>query len=160
MLRRDPRDVAVSLYYSIRYSHTGRTRFPDKFARKRATLEHLDVADGVAAETAGTAIRQFRTTTDFLRRYPEACLTTYETLTTDFPAWMERVRTYMGWTHDETALVNRGLEEAVAPPSTVDPREHKRRVTPGNWREVFDDRLQALFEEAIGRELADAGYSW
>jgi hypothetical protein len=160
MLRRDPRDVAVSLYYSIRFSHTSKTRDPEAFVSKRAALEELDVVEGILQHTSKTAISQFLATRRFLEKHPHTCLTTYETLTTDFSAWMNLVQVYLGWTDQQAQAVAGGLERAVEPPRKVDPYKHKRRVTPGNWREVFDDRVRAVFERRIGRELAEAGYTW
>jgi len=160
MLRRDPRDVAVSLYYSIRFSHTSKTRDPEAFVSKRAALEELDVVEGILQHTSKTAISQFLATRRFLERHPHTCLTTYETLTQDFPRWMAQVQVYLGWTDEEARSVSGGLERAVEAPRKVDPYRHKRRVTPGNWREVFDDRVREVFERRVGRELAEAGYTW
>jgi len=160
MLRRDPRDVAVSFYYSIRYSHTARTRNPDGFRAKREALQRLAVTEGVARETARTAINQFRATAEFLQRHPGTCLTTYEQLVGDFAGWMETVRGYLGWTPEQAAAVGAGLEQTVRAPARPNPRKHKRRVTPGNWREVFDDRLRDMFESSIGPLMAEAGYAW
>jgi hypothetical protein len=160
MLRRDPRDVAVSLYYSVRYSHTTKTRDPEAFKNKRAILEAMGIVEGIMKHTAETAMSQFIATFDFLQKYPHACLTTYETLTMDFPSWSRQVREYMQWSDEESHAVFDGLDANVAPPETIDPFQHKRRVTPGNWREVFDDQLINLFEKRIGTELAKAGYVW
>ncbi len=81
-------------------------------------------------------------------------------LTTDFAAWLARVQSHLGWTDEQAARVGHGLEVTVAAPAREDPHRHKRRVTPGNWREVFDDRLHRLFEESIGPDLEAAGYAW
>lgn len=160
MLRRDPRDVAVSLYYSIRYSHTSKTRDPEAFLDKRAALEQLDVVEGVLQHTSKTAISQFLATFRFLEKYPHTCLTTYEMLTTDFPSWRARVTEHMEWTPEQAGMIFSGMERSLEPPAKVDPNKHKRRVTPGNWREVFDDRVRAIFERRVGAELAEAGYTW
>lgn len=160
MLRRDPRDVAVSLYYSIRFSHTSKTRDPEAFVERRAALENLDVVEGILQHTSKTAINQFLTTFRFLERYPHTCLTTYETLTTDFPAWRKGVQDHMQWTAEQGEKVFAGLDKSLEPPKTIDPYKHKRRVTPGNWREVFDQRVRDVFERRIGRELQEAGYTW
>lgn len=160
MLRRDPRDVAVSLYYSIRFSHTSKTRDPEAFLDRKAALENLDVVEGVLQHTAKTAINQFLATFRFFERYPHTCLTTYESLTTDFPSWRAQIERHMQWTPEQSSKVFAGLDKSLEPPSKVDPHKHKRRVTPGNWREVFDDRVRELYERRIGRELQEAGYHW
>ncbi len=108
----------------------------------------------------GPATRQFMWTVEFLQRYPQTCLTTYETLLEDFPAWLAQVQAHLGWTDEQATSVGAGLEAELRPPEREDPHEHKRRMTPGNWREVFDDRLRRLFEKQLGAHLADAGYGW
>ena len=160
MLRRDPRDVAVSLYYSIRYSHTSKTRNPEAFLRKRERLEALDICQGIAEETAPTAMKQFKSTFKFMRQHPDACLTTYEQLILDFDGWFDRVSSYLELTNEETEKIRARIAPTVEPPQKENPRKHKRRVTPGNWREIFDDDLRALFEERVGRQLEKANYSW
>ena len=160
LLRRDPRDVAVSLYYSLAYSHSEPPVDKEGFTARREALRSMDITDAIREDTARPAIRQFRTTIDFLERFPHTCLTTYETLIGDFPAWMRQVAEYLEWTDEEAEAVSRGLEESVKPPDEVDPYQHKRRMTPGNWREVFDHRLRKIFERRIGPELEAAGYGW
>ena len=164
MLRRDPRDAAVSLYYSVRYSHaeppatdpTWRRRFH----QRRTMLEALDVREGIARLTARTAIREFLRTEGFLRRFPATLLTTYETLVGDFPGWLEQVRRHLGWSAELARSIGAGLEDQVKAPPEEDPRRHKRRVTPGNWQEVFDERLSEVFQRRLGRYLTGAGYEW
>lgn len=160
MLRRDPRDVAVSLYYSIRFSHTSKTRDPEAFVDKRAALENLDVVEGILQHTSKTAINQFLATFRFVEKYPHTCLTTYESLTTDFRAWRGQIERSMQWTPEQANAIFAGMDKSIEPPAKEDPYKHKRRVTPGNWREVFDDRVRELFERRIGRELKIAGYTW
>jgi hypothetical protein len=160
MLRRDPRDVAISLYYSIRFSHTSRTRNRQHFLGRPAMLGKLDVAGGVAAITHKPSIDQFLTTVRFLNRYPQTLLTTYEQLIEDFPGWLRQVQHYLGWTDDQTRHIGRRLRKAVRPPARIRINRHKRRVTPGNWREVFDNQLRDIYEEQAGAEMQAAGYTW
>lgn len=163
MLRRDPRDVAVSFYYSFAYSHApppGNGRASRKFESRRQAIQKMDVPRGIVKYTAKSAIKQFLATVDFLERYPQTCLTTYEQLTTDFSAWLERVRDYMGWTVAQAAAVGEGLEASVQPPEKEDPYQHKRRVRPGNWKEAFTPPLRRLFEKKLGHHLAEGGYEW
>jgi hypothetical protein len=163
MLRRDPRDAAVSLYYSIRYSHQeppAESGARERFLRCKARLETLTVAEGIRQVTAHSAITEFMATVEFLPRYPQTCLTTYESLVGDFPAWLARVQAHLGWTDKQAASVGEGLAGSVAPPETEDPQQHKRRIRPGNWQEVYDQPLCRLFEDRLGTHLTDAGYTW
>ena len=160
MLRRDPRDVAVSLYYSIRFSHTTKTRNRRHFLGRKAVLDDLDVAGGIAAITYKPSIKQFQATVRFLEKYPHTCLTTYETLVNDFPKWLRQIQLYMGWTDEQASRIGSKLHKAVKPPARMRIARHKRRVTPGNWREVFDDRLRDIYQRLAGQEMQAAGYTW
>lgn len=160
MLRRDPRDVAVSFYYSFAYSHRVPPVNQSFFHERRAALRSMPITDGLARYCVNPAIRQFLWTEDFLRRFPATCLTTYETLVTDFPAWLEQVGGHLGWTAPQAAAIATDVADDVTPPATEDPSMHKRRVTPGNWREVFDEALIETFRTRLGDRLTRAGYAW
>lgn len=163
MLRRDPRDAAVSAYYSYAYSHGIPPRESQEFhgfLERRERLQQVDVRVGVRDHTAQRMCGEFLGTVDFLVRHPETHLTTYEQLVTDFPGWIATVGEVFGWTSDETRQAEERLAPVVAPPESVDHMKHKRRVTPGNWREVFDDELRELFSRLLGPHLEAAGYTW
>lgn len=160
LVRRDPRDAAVSLYYSIRYSHGPGTRRPERLQEGREKLSALDRTDGLLFRPAPLACRQFRATNDLLAKYPAVLLTSYEELVGDFSGWIARVGAHLDWPAEQTAQIEAALAGALDPPEREDPSQHKRRVTPGNWREIFDDRLVAYFKAELGDALEAAGYAW
>ncbi|MHC4990973.1 MAG: hypothetical protein ACYTGC_08325 [Planctomycetota bacterium] len=160
MVRRDPRDAAVSLFYSKAYSHRVPPGKEQKFLEERARLQAMSPADGIWELTSEEPIEEFRATTRFLERFPQTCLVPYELLVGDFERWYRTVADHLQWSSPLAERIAEGLAATVQPPAAEDPHQHKRRVTPGNWREVFDERLRALFEREIGSEMAQAGYDW
>jgi hypothetical protein len=163
MLRRDPRDVAVSFYYSFAFSHTpppGEGRHVRKFHARRESIRTMDLPTGIVKYTARPAIKQFLATIDFLDRYPQTLLTTYEELVTTPRAWLDRVGAYMDWSDEVVGAIGAHLDDELSPPHEEDPYRHKRRVVPGNWREAFTPRLNRLFEAKLGHHLIEAGYEW
>ena len=161
MLRRDPRDAAISWYYSVAFSHDPNSvENPDGFQRQRLRFRRLGPTESIRKATAQRAIKEFRETDMFLETYPHTCLTTYETLVSDFSAWMSQVKDYLGWPDEIASRIRTQLEHCVVPPRQEDVMKHKRRVTPGNWKEVFDEPLRAMFEREIGEGMERAGYGW
>ncbi|MCK4871408.1 MAG: sulfotransferase domain-containing protein [Phycisphaerales bacterium] len=160
MLRRDPRDAAVSAYYSTAYSHPVPPDRPEQFLEERRRLIEIGPAKGVLRYKADKIIDEFLATVRFMRSYPRTLLTTYEELVSDFDAWFTRIADHLGWSMDVRSEISRGLAAQVQAPTAEDPSKHVRRVTPGNWRDVFDDALRTVFEERLGDDLLDAGYTW
>lgn len=161
MLRRDPRDAIVSLYYSVAYSHDPRNvRRPERWLKLREQLRADGLRDGIKRLINRAPIKEFKAIGAFAHDHSWALMTDYETLVTDPDAWLERVASYLGWDDTQLDAVGKGLAESVRPPQEEQPDQHKRRVRPGNWREVFDDELETMFRAQVGRELDDAGYTW
>ncbi|MFQ5527964.1 MAG: sulfotransferase domain-containing protein [Thermoanaerobaculia bacterium] len=160
LMRRDPRDVAVSWYYSLAYSHDQTVADPRSFTASREAVRQLSVAEGIAKVTGPRALGEFRKTNQFLKEYPQTCVLSYEKLVTDFSAWLEDVQSFLGWSSEDASRIGHGLEAQLRPPREEDPSQHKRRVLPGNWQEVFNDELVQLFAREAGSELVDAGYEW
>lgn len=160
LLWRDPRDVAVSLYYSKAYSHSADVRDPERLMKDREALREVGVHQGVLDQTARPAIREFKLIRALADRYPDAVAMSYEQLLTDSAAWLASVSSHLGWSASATDSIAERIAGAFDIPTEEDPNRHKRRMRPGNWTEVFDDQLQRLFDRLAGAELAEAGYHW
>jgi hypothetical protein len=158
MVRRDPRDVAVSLYYSAAHSHPVPPGDPAPFLARRRRLLELGVSEGIRAETAAPALAEFRQAMDFLDRFPQTLDAPYEQLVIEPDRWLSRVADHLGWATAVVPVLGDALRPCLQPPPRERPDQHKRRITPGNWREVFDDRLCALFQHEAGSLIARAGY--
>jgi len=160
LLRRDPRDVAVSYYYAFAYSHPVPPHRREPFLARRADMLTMPIRDAIARYAVEPACRQFLATADFLVRHPETCLASYEELMNDFDAWLTRVAAHLDWSATTAGRIGSRVRGALKPPKRERPNRHKRRMTPGNWREVFDEQLRARFEERLGDTLEAAGYTW
>ena len=160
LMRRDPRDVAVSWYYSAAYSHPVPPNIVEAYERRRLELRRLGAIEGIRQHTARDAIAEFRATVRFIEDHPATCQAPYELLVTGTGAWIERVITHLDWPAQLIDELAPAFAAAVASPAREDIHRHRRRVRPGSWQTVFDDNLCALFEREIGDALTSAGYGW
>ncbi len=160
LLWRDPRDVAVSLYYSKAYSHSTKVRNPEKLLAERAELLEMGVYEGVWEKTARPAIREFKLIQELRAQYPDALATSYEELLADPDAWLDNVAAHLEWDPSTTESIRRSIDGAFTPPSVEDPNKHKRRMKPGNWQEIFDVKLERLYGRLAADEMAACGYTF
>jgi hypothetical protein len=158
MVRRDPRDAAVSGYFSAAYSHPAPPSQADQFHARRERLLQLGLLEGIRQDYAHVAIREYRQCMTFLERFPQTLDVPYELLVTDFPTWIDRVAKYLNWSSSMVSRIAPDLGKEVQAPAQVDHTRHKRRVRPGNWHEVFDDSLSRLFQDELGELLSRGGY--
>ena len=159
LMYRDPRDAAVSFYYSAAFSHSMDVANTDRFLEMREKLQQVSLAEGVAS-SARPAIAEFKSILALADEYPDAMVCTYEDLVTDYHGWLERFSAHVGWADHVRHHIAELTGDPFVPPDEGDPLQHKRRVTPGNWRELFDDDLRQLFDESCGEEMRSAGYDW
>lgn len=157
-VQRDPRDAAVSLFYSKAYSHTTRVLNEERFVEERERLRTMSPREGVRELTARPAIAEFSKLHQ-LHQEVGGLMTRYEDLVTDPAAWFAAVGAHVGWHDDFTAELTSLFEPSFNPPDAEDPLKHKRRITPGNWTEVFDDELLAEFESKMGDLMSANGYT-
>ncbi len=156
-VQRDPRDAAVSLFYSKAYSHTTKVLNKERFVQDRERLQSMTPLEGVREFTARPAIAEFSKLHQ-LHDDLGGLMMRYEDLVTEPENWFNTVGEFVGWPEELTADVAKNFASSFAPPSAEDPHKHKRRITPGNWTEVFDEALLADFDSKIGDRLRANGY--
>ncbi|HWB19238.1 MAG TPA: sulfotransferase domain-containing protein [Phycisphaerales bacterium] len=160
VVRRDPRDVAISMYYSTAFSHPVPPGQEHWFLPLRKQLQEMSVCEGVKFHTAKQAIEEFKTISDVLAQFSHALDAPYELLVTRPAEWIRLVGNELGWDARISGVMTGLATQEVSAPKTENANQHKRRVTPGNWRGVFDDELRELFESEIGTLMGGAGYEW
>jgi len=156
LLVRDPRDMLVSLYFSLALSHSvpPAGTFQEAFLARRARIRGMDIArfciewsDFVAEEFRGfepamaSEIRVFR----------------YEDVIFDKARWLAEMFAYLGI---ELAA---GEVAAIAAahdirPAHEDPAAHIRQVAPGNHRKHLDPATIATLDAAFAATLDRFGY--
>lgn len=164
VLRRDPRDALVSYYYSLAYSHspTGIESSRSWFDTLRADLLALDVTSGckLLCERQPRVFSEFLYCARLVRGSPRVRDLPYEQLVANPGEWLDRFVAASALDDLVDAAWREEMAKHLEPPQAIDPRAHRRRVRPGNWREVFDEELRAEFERRVGKEMATLGYEW
>lgn len=166
IMRRDPRDALVSLYYSMSISHN-----PDEvegdnkaFLKNRQTLQHQDVRDGLKTLLTKRGIDsttpEFLHCTDLILSNDFVVDLPYEMLINDPYMWLAR---FVEGADIEDIVDDEWMEQMVGnlqPPAKEDPTSHKRRMRPGNWADVFDEELKQIVNDKLGNRLEQFGYKW
>lgn len=157
-MQRDPRDAAVSLFYSKAFSHSENVMNKERFLKDREQLQAMSPREGVAALTAAGAIAEFSKLHQLCAKH-DGLMTRYEDLVTDPVGWFQKVGEFSEWPQSLIEQVQLEFKDSFTPPDVADPMQHKRRITPGNWREVFDEELEQEFDAKIGTRLRANGYT-
>jgi hypothetical protein len=166
IVRRDPRDALVSLYYSLTVSHNPTRIEGDQayFKKNREQLQSQSVREGIKSilSSTGTDVTsgEFLRCTQLLRDNPDACDLPYELLMNHPRQWLTRFVEFGQLEKYVDAEWLSVMLSHLQPPEVEDPTSHKRRMRPGNWIEVFDDELRAMLEEKIGNRMQEFGYHW
>ncbi len=157
---RDLRDTLVSLYFSLKHSH----RLLDiSGAEIRQRLNELSVEDGLLYLVSEGYIEEISEiqlswlgSTDLF--------VSYEELWRDEEAGFGRILRHFGIEADPAQMLeviqgntfeskSDGRGRGVANPS-----HHLRKGTPGDWRNVFTEKVKAAFKAKYGHVLLQTGY--
>lgn len=158
VLQRNPRDAAVSRYFSVAHSHTPMGNV-DQFLERREWLQTIGASKGVRVVAQQTMV-EFKALYSIIERRPDALLTTYEEMIIDYRQWLDRVGVHLGWSVRDQARFFDHSRHHMHFPSKTDITRHIRRITPGNWRRYDSPEFREAFDDLGGDLLVQAGYGW
>ena len=153
---RDPRDVLVSAYFSMAYSHYVPGKENPEAAKKilagrQATLDS-DI-DKWVLEAAPNIRRTFSEYSDNILDNPNVFLARYEKLVTDFDSWLAEVVKFLGI--EPRAETVEGFRRGANFDVEEDVKRHKRQVTPGDHARKLKsetiEKLNALLGDVLDR---------
>lgn len=155
---RDPRDVLVSLYYSTAYSHNIPFHNPELadeyLARRRAALGMS--IDTFVLQHAGQLREVYQEYLDNLVDHANVLLLKYETMVTDFDAWLDAVVKFLDFDGESEAVaeVRKDAERLLRVKGENIYRE-RRQMTPGDFRRKLQpatvDSLTMTFHQTLER---------
>lgn len=161
LLVRDPRDILVSLYYSVRYSHpapgtsentikSGTTEFP---GRDRALSLDIDTYVTQGAEEFAARLRQYR----LMMRAANFRLYRYEDVIYKKAEWVADICSYFDWAVPPAKQRNIVAQVDVFPEKER-PDQHVRQVHPGNYKKKLKPETIRKLDEIFAEEMAFFGY--
>lgn len=138
---RDPRDVIVSDYFSVRYSH----RPAASRSRSSGLQERRNQVAGYSVEEyALAAAPYYRAIFDEYRlNLPRECVLTYEEMWRDFDGWLDSFAGLLGihLDHDERSRCEALFHQGQS--SGEDAQRHRRKGTPGDYAEKLSAEVAA-----------------
>jgi hypothetical protein len=154
LMLRDPRDVLVSSYYSVAYSHAlpGGAAARAKFEARRTAARAMDI-DEFVRDAAEPLQRVYRAYADHLLHRPNLTLLTYEELIANPREWSRRLIRAIGLEPDEVAVQQLCTIYEQGKPRAGENRinEHRRSGEAEQFRKHLKPEtiefLQNLFDE-------------
>jgi hypothetical protein len=174
---RDPRDVLTSMFYSYCFMHPGEieanTGYRKEVAEAGIDRFVLDMSDSEFTRYRGeygTGSRFGKYTGNIVDRYAtyldkvvgkrNAVVLSYEEMVLSFQTWLRKLLGAFALTDPEEtyAFVMAHHAEDVKP-GTEDKWVHKRKVTPGDYKEKLKPETIATLNERFRKALDALGYS-
>ncbi len=168
VMRRDPRDALVSMYFSKAYSHDEKAMLTsarqDSIESTRNRIREMGIyhwlENVLANPNSREIMNEFTFCANLLATDSGVVDLPYEQLTTHPQEWLTTFVKHAGLERIVGEAWFTEMKNHLIPPETEDKYQHKRRVTPGGWKEVFDDKLTYLLKNRIGEQMEQLQYDW
>jgi hypothetical protein len=161
LMVRDPRDVLVSGYFSIAYSHVepalGTAKYDD-FLENRANAQAMSIDDYAIAQCDAVYETYNRYKQLLLDRHSDVYLTRYEDMIDDFEIWLQGLINYCQF-QVEPSLLNSLIEEnEQLRPSSENVNRHIRKGKAGDYKEKLKAETIDYIESKLAPVLPSFGY--
>lgn len=158
LVARDPRDILVSSYYSIAYSHPVPKRTGNKykdFMSKRINARNSDINEYAISQCNRILGAFMKYQSLLLDKYENVYLTTYEKMTCDFQEWLNDLTRYCELNMSQNLMRSLLNENEWMKPKEENIYEHVRKARPGDYKEKLDpntiDYLNVKFASILNR---------
>ena len=162
LMIRDPRDLLVSGYYSIVYSHAVPDEHSgkhDPFLQLRHTARAKTIDEFVIAESDSTYKILDRYKTLLLDKYPHTYVTRYEQMTSDLPGWLMDLLNHCQLEISSGAFQSIVSENTRAVPSVENIHQHIRKGKAGDYKEKLKPETIQYLNEKFASLLGVFGYA-
>ena len=158
---RDPRDILVSEYFSMAYSHPVPDEMGDKldsFLKIRTRARQSTIDDYVISESDRIYGIFCRYQTLLLERYENTYLTSYERMVTEFEGWLTDLLRYCEFSLGSGLMQSLLEENERIRPKGERIHKHVRRGKPGDYREKLQPDTVRYLDEKLETVLVRYGY--
>jgi Sulfotransferase domain len=162
LFSRDPRDILVSQYYSIAYSH----RMPDEFSDKRSHfLSRREAAvqgniNDYAVANSDRILNIFARYQDLLlSQYSNVYVTQYEQMIVDFEDWLGKLLIYCDLNVSKKLLKKIIEENNAKKPKVENKYTHNRKGKSGDYKGKLSPETIVYLNNKFSTILKEFSYS-
>lgn len=150
LLVRDPRDILVSHYFSMKNSHAiPQGEMGEKLLKHRATIQDSDI-DEYVLEKAQTFLNLFQSYNkiedDLLKVFK------YEDIVFNKSQWIQNILDFLEFDLATVTIKSIAAKHDIFP-QVEKPNSHIRKVTPGDYKEKLEpntiERLNRVFQKIL-----------
>ena len=152
-LIRDPRDMLVSLYFSIKYSH----ELKNEKLKSLNRYAHEISVDTFVLQRAGLYLKIYEQYTKNLN-VKKIATYRYEDVIFEKFEWLKSMVNHLGLPYNEEDVVKVSKKHDVIP-DVEDERSHIRSVRPGNFRSKLEEETVVKLNDMYSNLLEKYGYS-
>ncbi|WP_198369404.1 sulfotransferase domain-containing protein [Roseomonas rosulenta] len=160
VLVRDPRDMAVSHWYSITQSHVVPKAEQGEHFMAKARSQALERGKDahVLQAARGLDAQYDRLLGSGIMHGSQTAVFRYEDVIFRKREWVEAICAWFGWAIPQEAR-DRIADRHDVRPARPDPSAHIRQVAPGNHREELGEKQRAQIDRILARWLTMFGYA-
>lgn len=162
LVLRDPRDVLVSSYFSVAFSHVAPGKESGKrkeFFEMRARAQASAIDEYVLAESDRTLANYERYKRLLTERYPGAYVTQYEHMTADFAGWLKALLEYCELDVPVSLFTKLVQEHDAKRPRQENVQQHTRKGRPGDYLEKLQPVTITQLNHKFAAILDAYGYT-
>ncbi|RLD06314.1 MAG: hypothetical protein DRI56_08145 [Chloroflexota bacterium] len=153
LMVRDPRDLVVSSYYSISYSHSTPPKtssYYERFSQRRQAATKMTIDEYAISESERFYTILHRYKILLLDNYPHVYLTSYEKMTSDYQVWLKALLNACDLTVSDELFQLLIEENQRLQPKKEDIHKHIRKGKPGDYK----DKLKPETIEYLNKKFA------
>jgi hypothetical protein len=157
LLVRDPRDMAVSMYFSQKFSHET-PQDDEKFVRLRQRMQEGDIADFLVKEQ--TVKHYVARSQAYFDRCPRQNLRVYryEDVIYRKEEWLKDMLAFLEFDIGDERI-HEIAEKNDVRPTDEQPDRHIRQVAPGNYKKHLTDDVIEYLDDRFATMLKQFGYA-